>query len=330
MNSLEILGIIIGTIFIYLLLSLLGTIINEWIIMLLNLKGKNLVQALNTMLCDSNKQNPDLINSFMENPLFKKFTIDGKKNRLPSKLSHDMFSQIIVHILTNGQNYRESLDGIEQRIKDIFPEGSETRSLLLSLVTNAGSNLDLFKKELEEWYNAVQDRAKGWYKRKTRYIAIIIGVVISIAFNANTFNIVNKLSYDPKVRAQITEQARAFIADNPNLNLERQATSPFENDSLGQSRTDSLYQQMGQVLKKDLSQVQTFLGMGWSQESWAEFASSPYHVFKTIAGWLITAIAISFGAPFWYDSLKKAVNLSSSGPVRNYRYSTQSESSAEG
>ncbi|MBK7407801.1 MAG: hypothetical protein IPJ40_06805 [Saprospirales bacterium] len=30
-------------------------------------------------------------------------------------------------------------------------------------------------------------------------------------------------------------------------------------------------------------------------------------------GWLVTAIAISLGAPFWFDMLRKMVNIRSSG-----------------
>jgi len=35
--------------------------------------------------------------------------------------------------------------------------------------------------------------------------------------------------------------------------------------------------------------------------------------FLKILGWLITALAISFGAPFWFDLLNRLVDLRGSG-----------------
>lgn len=35
---------------------------------------------------------------------------------------------------------------------------------------------------------------------------------------------------------------------------------------------------------------------------------------ETVAGWLITAVATLFGAPFWFDALQQVVRLKGSGP----------------
>jgi hypothetical protein len=32
-------------------------------------------------------------------------------------------------------------------------------------------------------------------------------------------------------------------------------------------------------------------------------------------GWLLTAIAVSLGAPFWFDVLRRVSNIRNSGPV---------------
>jgi len=33
-----------------------------------------------------------------------------------------------------------------------------------------------------------------------------------------------------------------------------------------------------------------------------------------VAGWVVTMVAVSFGAPFWFDLIQKLVNLRSAGP----------------
>ena len=39
-------------------------------------------------------------------------------------------------------------------------------------------------------------------------------------------------------------------------------------------------------------------------------------LFLSILGWLITALAISLGAPFWFDLLTKLVNIRGTGQTK--------------
>lgn len=55
----------------------------------------------------------------------------------------------------------------------------------------------------------------------------------------------------------------------------------------------------------------TKLPLGWEGDSKRYFRDN---VIWAVFGWLITALAASLGAPFWFDLLKKAANLRSSGP----------------
>jgi hypothetical protein len=47
--------------------------------------------------------------------------------------------------------------------------------------------------------------------------------------------------------------------------------------------------------------------------------SSPYHhsaqLLMLLAGWLITALAASLGAPFWFDLLGRFINVRNAGKV---------------
>lgn len=57
--------------------------------------------------------------------------------------------------------------------------------------------------------------------------------------------------------------------------------------------------------------------MGWNETNWSPKGIGgkieiKYLLIKII-GWLITALAISQGAPFWFDILNKAINLRSTG-----------------
>jgi len=41
---------------------------------------------------------------------------------------------------------------------------------------------------------------------------------------------------------------------------------------------------------------------------------SPATIFTSLLGWIITAAAALFGAPFWFDTLQSIIRLKGSGP----------------
>jgi len=51
---------------------------------------------------------------------------------------------------------------------------------------------------------------------------------------------------------------------------------------------------------------------------WTEFPKRDQWL-TMILGWLITAFAVSLGAPFWFDLLNKFVNIRASGKATRRR-----------
>ena len=52
--------------------------------------------------------------------------------------------------------------------------------------------------------------------------------------------------------------------------------------------------------------------MGWHSRDWAAFRPVDYLLLAL--GWLLTALALSLGAAFWFDVLSKALQVRGSGP----------------
>src|SRR6202035_3243101 len=101
--------------------------------------------------------------------------------------------------------------------------------------------------------------------------------------NADTINIARRLWVDPTVRSTVVEQAkqRAQIGLPPsgnNLNADESAV-------------------LGTML-------------GWTRDSVPGDSAA---WLERILGWIFTAIAVSLGAPFWFDSLNRFVNLRNAG-----------------
>ncbi|MBO6523260.1 MAG: hypothetical protein JJ971_05495 [Balneolaceae bacterium] len=74
---------------------------------------------------------------------------------------------------------------------------------------------------------------------------------------------------------------------------------------------DSVYQQIARLKQEEIAMASSVLGLGWDIEthgSYWEAIRNQLHWYSII-GWLITALAISMGAPFWFDLLKKVINI---------------------
>lgn len=177
-----------------------------------------------------------------------------------------------------------SMQSVRTAIKRNFGS-SEVGRALRTLAEQAGDNLDVMRTSVEEWFNGSMDRVSGAYKRRTQWIIFGLGLVLAVLLDANTLTIANRLSTDSTLRSVVVAQAGAF-ANNPN------ALKPdFEND------------------KKELASLG--LPLGWPNGiNFIHPRDNPNfnlwaHVLQPLLGWLLTAGAISLGAPFWFDLLNK-------------------------
>ena len=83
-------------------------------------------------------------------------------------------------------------------------------------------------------------------------------------------------------------------------------------------KIDSTYQQMDKLLNNDINQLSSSMGLGWDFSELQDSDNKFKDFFRLfwrqsgllgIFGWMITALALSLGAPFWFDMLKKVVNM---------------------
>jgi hypothetical protein len=69
------------------------------------------------------------------------------------------------------------------------------------------------------------------------------------------------------------------------------------------------------LVSTDIKDVSYLLGLGWSGKSPGnQYKISVCDNFRwySVFGWLITALAISLGAPFWFDLLNRLMKLRNS------------------
>ena len=209
----------------------------------------------------------------------------------------------------------------------ISPEVNQTLNALLlnveDYVTTGETNLAKARKNVEKWFDDSMDRISGAYKRYSQTMALVIGFFIALFLNVDSIDLTLYLWREPSVR-----QALATNASNFQLPAEEMQANP------------------GEALRNFRSQfVGLSLPVGWGITNFENSAAindncrlfpqgdqafgiriigstrcivppqatSEMNLVIKLGGIFLTALAARQGAPFWFDILKKTVNLRGTG-----------------
>lgn len=165
--------------------------------------------------------------------------------------------------------------------------GTETKYQLKNLWQQAANDKEKFKALIENWYEDQMDRIAGWYKRKLTFLTFILGFIIAGLFNVDTVGLTTELVRNEEMRTMLVDGAKTFMANSP--------------DGI---RSGSFNEQRKYIDSVNMEMSKYNYVLGVSKET--KFTG------WTILGWLITAFAISLGAPFWFDLLNKLMQVRNS------------------
>ena len=306
MGDFQAIDVGLGLMFIYLVLSLVCTGINEFLAGIFQRRRRNLVKGLKFILTHDDHSN--LVRDFKAHPLIQ--SLYGKKFQT-SYIPPKVFSSVLVDLLHPGDSRTSTtLDDIRNKIDP--PKGSanpQTTSTLyqtLKLLTKESENdLTKLKAKIEEWYNEAMVGTSGRFRMRTQAIVFTIAVAVAFAANADTFTLVQTLSQDSNIRSALVNQAARFGENAP---VTQQAKLPTDapgghKDSANSTPGETADAAIPPLTLNDLEKSGLQLG-------WETFPPPTEELgFKKFMGLMITAIAISLGAPFWFDLLKKVANV---------------------
>ncbi len=304
-----ILDVAIGMIFLYLLLSLICSAVNEMIEAWLKNRSNDLEHGVFRLLADSNSQLPtywrnvwDRLRGALhlrEKPTAVHQPTAGLASRLyghglvrclypdshnlPAYIPAGTFALALMDLLapvygasgatqSSGRTAPGADDFYHAVQNSIMPE--ELRQALLTLCQAAGNDAVQIRLNIENWYNSAMERVSGWYKRRTQITILVLGLAVAVFVNADTLAMMKSLWTNTSLRTALANTAAA----------QGSLVAP-------QSILDS-FQKAG-------------LPIGWTAVPSARDSVSL--VLAHGLGWLLTAFAVSLGAPFWFDLLNKFV-----------------------
>ncbi|HEY2292463.1 MAG TPA: hypothetical protein VGM86_17330 [Thermoanaerobaculia bacterium] len=220
---------------------------------------------------------------------------DNPKDAQRLKTASDTLETALVAGRTLVAELPNQLANFQEAVRRL-PEG-HTKEALFVLIAKAkreATSIDTqvvhLRQEVEGWFNEAMDRVGGWYKRWTQRILLIIAFVLVLVLNTDTLLLVQHLSTEKDLRASILEQA--------------QKTGSFDQVP---KQLDTLSLPLGWSLQADNDRRIPF---GTAQGPW--YLDIGFAL-KKLLGLLLTMGAISLGAPFWFDTLSKFMNLRGAG-----------------
>jgi hypothetical protein len=272
----------IGLSFLFFLLSLIVSAVTETIAWVLKWRAVTLEKGIKGMFGDGG-----LATELLEHPLVQTDLTKSSNKKRPSYLSPRNFSAALIDILAKrsttaaaGVRLEEVKSGAAQ-IGSCAPKLGEQLQALEE--GSDAQSLASYRKGLEEWFDDAMDRVSGWYKRWAQLITIGIALLVAVGMKADAVTVAEYLANEPTVRAVVVAKA------------EETAKEEEDAASAGKSISDSV---------KDVTALK--LPLLWDKDNddvdWS-----------VIVGLLITTIAISLGAPFWFDTLNKLAHLRTTG-----------------
>ncbi len=188
------------------------------------------------------------------------------------------------------------------------------------------SSLATARRSLETWFDDAMSRLSGWYKRRSQFVAFLIGLFLALLVNVDSVQVAASLWREPTLRQQLVAQSAARV-ETTSTGEQTQTVSPLRSVAELQAdltdlrlpfgwQTEAVLLQPGQRCHVVPLAKNSIWGM-WSGDVCKQVSNLPA---DSTAWWskglglLITALAAAQGASFWFDVLKKLVNVRSTGP----------------
>lgn len=294
----ELLDVAIGMAFVFLLLSLICSALNELLETGLRNRASDLANGIKELLGKDTGLVEKLYNHGLIFGLYRGTYDEALKNKtLPSYIPSKNFATAVASILGPDSGAIPSADDIRNSIVKI--QNAQVKSALLTLFNNANSDLEAFRKGIEGWFNSAMDRVSGWYKRRTHIIIFCFGFVIAVAMNVNSISLAQDLWVSKAKRDALVGAAQGYLQNHP-------APAPSSSNPPASAST------LDSGLQANIDQLQKAgIVLGWNRTLLQTFRETPLLWLAALLGWFLTASAASLGAPFWFDLLSKIAVLRS-------------------
>jgi len=268
-----VLDVVLGLSFLFFVLSLACATLIEITAAARGWRGRTLAEGIAVLLDGSAEAD-----RIYDHPLIKSLY---RANRRPSYIPARRFAQAVLDL------YVPDLLTSERAPDFSTVPSLRTREALTLLWQNSCGNVSAFQADVAQWFDDTMKRTSGWYRRRADVRLVCLASALTIVLNVNPVTVSHRLWADAPVRAAIasTDLAPDPAIQDPAHTHDRVKQLKDEYAGLEASR----------------------LPLGWSRQA------RPHPWWLAVVGWPLSVLAISLGAPFWFDLLGKVTSVRAAG-----------------
>jgi len=327
---LKTIDILLGITVVMLIASMAVTVLTQFVTGLLNTRGKHLLRGLGDLLQQIDpaleRQIADqiaravlthpMISSVQQRPgntihreELTKLLMDIAAGNVPHAIS-DNVKPVLQQLLANNgiSDPAGTLDKVRAyalQLELTSPELAGNVRHNIALIKEANSK---FVAKINSWFDQTIDRVSDRFTATTRVITVLCSIVVVLAIQLDSLDVINRLSLDDGLRNALV--AKAFELDKSllateSLNVNQvdgaKAITPTEQTAIVNATANS----QGDI-KMKITGLQDLgiINVPTSTEEWLKRWEQ-----GNPAGMILTVFLLSLGAPFWYGALKNLLKL---------------------
>lgn len=276
-----------------------------------------------------------LTRQVLEHPLINVLAVG---NKAPPHIDPKLFSSAFIAVLNDAKNNRSPFDNLNAAFADVATlvntvQNDKVRDSLAPAIAQAQAAVTTQEEKtkaalqaVEQWYDNAMSQASDWYKARMQFLTLLIAGALAVGFNIDSFRIAAALWSNEGLRQSYVAQASAAVG-NPDF-IKTVCPSAAPGDAAANcagAQFDKAVNAMQQLNRLPvgwrLSDYVADAGKtppapapaaatdksGPGAEETARNTRSFLHILYHIPGWLVTVLAASLGAPFWFGTLQRVI-----------------------
>ncbi|MFN8570812.1 MAG: hypothetical protein U0132_02070 [Gemmatimonadaceae bacterium] len=338
----EVLDVLIGLAFIYLLLSLVASAVREGLESILKARAVHLERAIREMLDDTSQDG--LVAQLYNHPLVfslfpGKYKFDSNRKMgktLPTFIPPKAFATTLLDLVVRGAVDDSKATNTTppvarpiipeltiDRVRAAIPQVTSVRvKRMLTLVTDGAADMNDVVANTEQWFNDCMDHVSAIYRRRTQWGLLIIGLVIAGSLNIDSIAIANHLVRSKGAREALVTRAETYLTSHTDSANTGSPADSIKSASAGAptgAKPAVPLDSTKAVIERQIADLRSLdLPLGWDYVMHPPGNAPPSDLsalgwITRIFGIIITVFAVSLGAPFWFDALKRITSIRSTG-----------------
>ncbi|MGW0803152.1 hypothetical protein [Nonomuraea sp. NPDC002799] len=165
-------------------------------------------------------------------------------------------------------------------------------------------DLDRFRQGVETWFDGEMQRLSMLYKRYVKWVVAVLGLLVTLLFTMDGLEYAKTLLRDNGFRASVAAVAEAGPDAYDELKARCTGGDPLPcvTETLSQP---ALVKMLDQALVSVSIPAEGDPVVHWNGGSWFGRLTTPSHW----PGFLLTYVALLFGAPFWWDVFRRITGI---------------------